>query len=578
MPNSLTKQEWGADLAPHKLLLERIYAFKQKLHEGEYLLTSNPCFCGNKDDDIEVRKYDRFTIPHRMVVCKNCGIIRANPCLSNDSLIKFYQKDYRDIYDVFEYKTQNIDEEKIYIQKTIEGQSLAEFIKYFDINPKIVFDIGCNNGAMLEGFKEMGCECYGVDYDINSINFGKKKHHNVILGSLKQIKQINKKADLIILNHVLEHIIDIEKFLNDLHELLSPKGLLYVSVPGLLTSDRELIWQNAHIWQFTADTLSYVMKCCGYDDYYLDENINSIWAYTGEKQPKSNVNKRIFNTLNNYFQRKPILPFINTFNKFSFKERKNNIDKNLSYRYKDISHLFNELNDKKAIIIGGAPSVDNYIQYIKEMQANGAVVLTIERMNLWCIKNGIKPNYVVCMDACDDICEGFKEIDKDSKFLLASQAHNSAFEMLQGRDVYIFNLPQKGISQQEYWHKYGYKNATVVNAGGSVTLGAIVLAIILGSKDLHIFGFDCHITNGNYAKGIAGVGCIHNQIEIFIEGKKFLTTASYLSFMQQFFILMSYAQKAGNIKNVYIYGDSLIKHASEEDIDGDKLIKGDING
>jgi hypothetical protein len=266
----------------------------------------------------------------------------------------------------------------------------------------------------------------------------------------------------------------------------------------------------------------------------------------------------------------PTIPHIKTINKFTHEERTHNIDKALGYKYPDIKPFIHSMDDKEGIVIGGGPSVDNYPDKIKEMQKDGKVIFCIERMYQWCFKHGITPDFIICMDACDDVTEGFKQINPKTKHILATQCKSDVFELLKGYDNYIFSLPQTDINQVDYWDKHGYNDITVVNAGGSITLGSIAIAMTFGVKRLHIFGFDCHIEGSGYANGIAGVGLHNNLFQIKIEDRVFTTNSAYISFMQQFFLLWEMGIACKLIDDIKIYGDSMVKKASHVDIDGDK--------
>jgi len=85
---------------------------------------------------------------------------------------------------------------------------------------------------------------------------------------------------------------------------------------------------------------------------------------------------------------------------------------------------------------------------------------------------------------------------------------------------------------------------------------------------LHVFGFDCHITNGGYANGIVGRGLQSDFIKLRIEGRDFESTYPYLLFAQQFFILKKFGEDAGLLKSVKIYGDSLVNAMSKQDLRG----------
>lgn len=270
-----------------------------------------------------------------------------------------------------------------------------------------------------------------------------------------------------------------------------------------------------------------------------------------------------------------VIPRIRTTNKFSVEERTVNINANLSHGIRDISEICFSYKDKEAVIVGGAPSVDNYIEKIKELKTKGGVLMVIERMYPWCHTHGLTPDYVVVLDACDDVMEGFTHINKDTIHLIATQCNPKITGLLNGYKKYVFTTIQEGIDISETIKKNGYKKTAIINGGGSVTICATALAYALGLRKLHIFGFDCHVTHGEYAKGIAGVGNIKNNYEVDIEnhGEKriFLTNNAFLSFMQQFHQLHYFAQKQELVDSVRIYGDSMVKFSSLiPNIDGDK--------
>lgn len=564
------KEGVAGEATPFSKIPFYIQQVKTKLASGEYPTDQTKCFCGSEDDIILINQ-DRYTIPHRMVICKDCGILRANPRMTQTAYDHFYNDEYRPIYDAWEFAGKKNDKESIFINGLKDSQKLHEFIEYFDLNPKVVFDIGCNIGINLLPFKEHGVDCYGVDLNAESIAYGRTKGLNLIHGDIAELQKLGKKADFIIINHVLEHILDPEHFLAQVSGLLSPKGLLYIGVPGLFNCSPHLVFQNAHVWQFTDDTLTYLMKCCGYEEYFTNEVINSVWAYTGDKMPKDNYPKQVFQPLQDYLSGKENkAPMVKTFNKFTFKERKDNIDKTLSYGYPDIQCLTQTMKDKEAVILGGGPSIDAYPEKIKEMQKNGVVIISIERMYQWCFKHGITPDFVLCMDASDDVVEGFTQINPKTKHILATQCLPAAFELVKEYDNYIFSLPQRGIDQPAYWQKHGYKRVTIVNGGGSVTLASMAIAMTFGMKKIHIFGFDCHMTGTGYADGIAGVGIQKGLFTVAIEGRDFITNSSYLSFMQQFFLLYGLGKENKLLEDVKIYGDSMVKAVSTIDIDGDK--------
>ena len=106
----------------------------------------------------------------------------------------------------------------------------------------------------------------------------------------KELLKDEKKYDLIILNHVLEHFLDIEQEVDVISKLLKKEGILFVAVPGIKAlvnsygNDFLRYLQNAHVYDFTLGTLEQVMNKYGFELVTGNENVNAIFKYTGVKQ------------------------------------------------------------------------------------------------------------------------------------------------------------------------------------------------------------------------------------------------------------------------------------------------------
>lgn len=536
---------------------------KTRLASGEYSVENVSCFCG-ASDGIVVAHRDRYGIPHRMVLCNECSLIYATSRMTEESYRKFYNNEYRQIYDGWEFK-KKIDKEEVFLSGLGRGYRFHNFITHFDITPEVVYDIGCNMGDHLIPFKEAGAEVYGCDWGIENIEFGKTKGINIISGGVDELIKLGKKADFIILNHVIEHFLNIEYELLKIRELLTPDGYLYVGVPGLYSTNLLLLFQNAHTYQFQSESLTYVMNVCGFEEYYMDEHIASIWKLREDMLPKNiKPTKKVKDIYDYFFSKNKRIPNIKTINKFSHKERKENISKLMAYGFPDISNLIKKHEGQDAIIICGGPSIDNYVNKILELQVAGAIIISIERMYYWCLSHHIIPDYIVILDASDDVNESFTELSNDTIHLISTQCRPDTAELIKDTKTYIFSTPQKGIKQYNYWGNYS--RITIINGGGSVSLQSMAIALFLGSSNLHVFGFDCHITDKQYADGIMGAGIKGNSFYVNIEEKIFLTTTAYLSFAQQFFSLLDNARKSNMIDKIRIYGDSLINAMSIEDL------------
>ncbi len=271
--------------------------FVKKITSGEYAMVNIPCPCG-KDNDEVIAEHDRYGIPLRTVICRECGLIRSNPYYNEQTIQSFYQNEYRGLYVGACDCTESFFAQQVEIGKHI----LAMLEKYSHSGIVVagmqVFEIGCGAGGILQSFKEKGCDVYGVDYGDNYIAFGRAKGLNLENGSIDRIST-HGKADIVILNHVLEHVVGLYSFLENVRLILKPDGILYIAVPSISSipewygGDVFRYLQNAHVWCFSETTLVGIIRNAGFDVIASDnssicicrqEERNSPVAFSSQSQ------------------------------------------------------------------------------------------------------------------------------------------------------------------------------------------------------------------------------------------------------------------------------------------------------
>jgi 2-polyprenyl-3-methyl-5-hydroxy-6-metoxy-1,4-benzoquinol methylase len=520
---------------------------------GVYQTESVACFCGSSNAQL-VTDHDRYGFDHVMWLCRDCGVLYANPRMTEASYAQFYANEYRHIYD----RPEDTAEQQFARSVRVATEFRDELDGTYGFHPAVVFDIGCNGGGWLMPFREAGADVYGVDYGAEHLHAGQDRDLSVQVGSLEALEQMAVKADLILLNHVLEHATDLGDMLRRVHRLLTPDGFLYVGLPGLFHFELDQLFQNAHPWQFTAETLAYVMGCCGFEEIRADHTIASLWRRSEvvreiSERPASKHIRDIANYL--YREGTRYVPQVRSFNKFPKVKRQAAIAQATARGLPEIRELLDRHSGFPAVVIGGGPSVDQYVDKIRTLQREGAILLSIERMYPWCQAHGLVPEYVVTQDASDDVLEAFTELRPGSTHLVATQCQAAVFERLKEQPVYFFHtatdIPLEDLHGPT-------AHGVLVNAGGSVALCSFSLAMLLGMQHVHLFGFDCHTTAGGYAAGIAGVGEQLDHLDIRIGGRAFVTTPAYIAFAQQFFDLYTQGRTDGLLQTVTVYGDSLV--------------------
>lgn len=169
--------------------------------------------------------------------------------------------------------------------------------------------------------------------------------------------------------------------------------------------------------------------------------------------------------------------------------------------------------DKKIALIGGGPSVANYVDDIKQFKTT----IVCGSPNDWAMENGIIPTYAANCDP-DPICKNyFKHLDNETKYLVATCCSPSFFEHLKGKQIVLWNChstdAENTLKETIYDNMY---SKHYISGGCTVGLRSLSLAIALGYTNIHMFGFDScmdkdkfHAYDLSTPEERAGMGTIH---------------------------------------------------------------------
>lgn len=216
------------------------------------------CLCGN-EKSLKLFNYDRYLMKNEIVICKNCGLVFANPRLKTSFLENFYRTDfYRYLYN------QNLDDTKN--SELFDGESnnynnAFENLKvYLNSKKKInILEVGSGSNANLLPFKKFG-NLYAIDFSKRSEEIAKNNDIAFKRGGTEVLKNFNIKFDIIVLSHVIEHFVDfnldMQRILNVSHE----GTVFYIEVPSMDIKYNLDQLQNAHNYYFTKSTFIYYLN------------------------------------------------------------------------------------------------------------------------------------------------------------------------------------------------------------------------------------------------------------------------------------------------------------------------------
>ena len=235
----------------------------EKYNQDFHLNTEKKkCLCGSHQNK-KLFNFDRYLLKNRIVTCKNCGLIFANPMLKKSFLQDFYQSDvYRKLYN--HKLNENFD--NIFTNEGDNSINAFNFLEKFSLNKKNlnIIEIGSGHHSNLVHFKQLG-NLYAVDYSEESKKLAEKIGIRFEQGGVEVLKKIDIKFDIIILSHVVEHFQDFRNDMLEIRKFSSKNSLFYIEVPSMDLKYNLDQLQNAHNFYFTKNSFLYHLSKLGLD-------------------------------------------------------------------------------------------------------------------------------------------------------------------------------------------------------------------------------------------------------------------------------------------------------------------------
>jgi 2-polyprenyl-3-methyl-5-hydroxy-6-metoxy-1,4-benzoquinol methylase len=158
-------------------------------------------------------------------ICEDCTHLQLSHAVNPDLLFKNYlyvsgtSQTLRDYFDWFAKRT----------------------LEYFEVEPKSVLDIACNDGSQLNSFKTLGLKTYGID-PAENLHVLSNANHEVVCDYFKEKYVYHykmKNLDIITAQNVFAHNSYPLEFLQQCKEIMSDSTRLFIQ-----TSQADMIKNN----------------------------------------------------------------------------------------------------------------------------------------------------------------------------------------------------------------------------------------------------------------------------------------------------------------------------------------------
>ena len=144
-----------------------------------------------------------------------------------------------------------------------------------------LLDVGCSVGILLDVAHKNGFDVKGVEVSTWASEFAREKGFDVLTGGLLDAAYPEKSFDVVVLNHVLEHLQKPVEILLETKRILKDDGLLVIGVPNFgsyMAAIKKEEWASLqpdqHVWQFTHESLLRVLMKSGFSEVYFEAKEN----------------------------------------------------------------------------------------------------------------------------------------------------------------------------------------------------------------------------------------------------------------------------------------------------------------
>lgn len=223
------------------------------------------------------------TVSSTRVVRCACGLVFVTPQPSRSVIEQAYEQEYYSPWD-----------EQAALRAGIWRRRLAD-VEARRSPPGDLLDVGCGTGAFLALARERGWRVTGTELSGYACRAAEAQGIRAVRGEVWEAGLPAASFDVVTCWHVIEHVADPRRVLEELHRLLRPGGRLLLATPNvedyifraaywLARGRRPTLYEpderELHLFHFSSRTLRALLASVGFRDIEtgFDRGAAAVWS------------------------------------------------------------------------------------------------------------------------------------------------------------------------------------------------------------------------------------------------------------------------------------------------------------
>ena len=196
------------------------------------------------------------------LICSTCGFCRKSTIPSKKKLLHGLRNFLLGACSTKEKEKHRLDEAHL---------RLAELEAH--TAPGLLYDVGASSGFVMKAAMSRGWKVRGNDIGIKAVKWAKDKYGiDIFYGFLEDDDTEEGSFDAIIFWNTLEHLHDPVASTEKARRMLRPGGYVHIRVPNKNTEEVSKFYTNAHMTEFTEDTMDLLRRKVGLEKIFARES------------------------------------------------------------------------------------------------------------------------------------------------------------------------------------------------------------------------------------------------------------------------------------------------------------------